>query len=113
MGADEILRRYVPDFKQDIILMKLMGELQEAIMQARQLRKRFCAYVYGGKLCTTIPRCIVRYVMHVKELADHREEMSFHYILKYLCRHLRSGKLLLLGQFIPWERKWVHAILSP
>eukprot|EP00253_Pinus_taeda_P026283 PITA_26283 len=60
-----------------------MGEPQVAIMRARQLHKRFCMQVYGGQHCTRIPRHIVRHVMHVKELKDHHEEMSYHYTLRW------------------------------
>ena len=70
-------------------------------MQARQLYRRFCMQHYGGQLCTTIPRHIVRNAMHVKELVDNHEEMSCRYILKSPYSHLRNGRLILLGQFSP------------
>lgn len=59
-------------------LLKLMRALWEAIMQARQLCRRFCVQVYGGQLCTRIPRSIVRHAMHVNELEDPCKGMSYH-----------------------------------
>ncbi len=94
------------------LLLKLMGEPWEAIMQEKQLRKLICAQVNGGQHYTRIPRHTIRHAVHVKELKNHREEMSYHYILKYLCSALRSGKFILLGQFIPLERKRLCDIFS-
>ena len=39
--------------------------------------------------------------MHVKDLAEHHEGLSYHYILKCLRNYLRSGKLILFGKFTP------------
>jgi hypothetical protein len=55
-----------------------MKASQEDIMQAKQLRRRFCELAFSGLLYTKMLKTIPEPMMYVKELENHLEEMKFH-----------------------------------
>ena len=112
MGADEILWRYVPEFECDSILVKAHGGAPGGHYAGKSTtQKILCTGLWWPKLHKD-SKHIVRRTMPINKLVDHRRGMNYCYTLRYLCKHFRSGRSILLGQFSHLGRKRACATLS-
>lgn len=74
-----------------VFSLKVVGDMEEAIIQGKQPRRRFCMQDYGGQHCTRTPKHNVRCTVHVKGLADHFYRPNYHSIIRFVYMHLENG----------------------
>jgi hypothetical protein len=55
-----------------------MKELQEDIMQERQLCRRFCELAFGGLRYTEMLKNMLEHAMYASKLENHPKEMICH-----------------------------------